>query len=164
MSMQVQFRFNLRHIHSRKNLLLPLLFMLTLVSSCFISMPVCSSFSTLGAPDKVVSTEIELRNAVNNSAKPIVIALNCDITLSETIVIPANKDITLTSNSNTKLFKLIGRHYTNTLTVENDGVLKIDGIIVTHELNDLMKRTRGIGVYVNSSGTLVLYSGEISCC
>jgi hypothetical protein len=156
-------KVNFRYLHS-KAFFFFFLFVAVLISSCF--SPIFDSgvspFAS-GASDKVVSTETELRNAINNSAGSTIITLNKDITLTETtLTIPAGKDITLTSNSNTKLFKLIGRHYATTLTVENDGVLKIDGIIVTHELNDSMKRTRGIGVYVNSSGTLALYSGEIS--
>jgi len=124
-------------------------------------------------PDRIVSNEMELRNAVNNAGGPTVIALDNDITLTEQIFISANKDITLTSTITSKFFKLIGGDrelvryedgYLATfpdavIIVEGNGVLKIDGIFVTcgnYALawNKLMR--------VNVCGTLILYNGEIS--
>ena len=86
---------------------------------------------------------MELRNAVNNAVGPTVIALDNDITLTEQLVIPANKDITLTSNKESELYKLIGTSYdeygvivggssVSTITVDSNGALKLDGISVTH--------------------------------
>ncbi len=59
-------------------------------------------------PDRIVSNEMELRNAVNTAVEPTVIALDNDITLTKQLVIPVSKDITLTSTSTSEFFKLIG--------------------------------------------------------
>jgi hypothetical protein len=124
-------------------------------------------------PVRIVSNEMELRNAVNNAVEPTVIALDNDITLTEQLVIPVNKDITLTSTSSSKFFKLIGgvREIVRTeegypvplpdavIMVEGSGVLKIDGIVVT---STNIGPTWNSLVRVNVVGTLIMYNGEIS--
>ncbi len=119
-------------------------------------------------PDRIVSNEMELRNAVNNAVEPTVIALDNDITLTKQLVIPVNKDITLTSTSTSKFFKLIGGDTGRStfspweypqwvIDVEGSGVLRLDGIVVT--CGDY---PFSWNLLVSVSGTLVLYDGEIS--
>jgi predicted outer membrane repeat protein len=129
------------------------------------------SFFVSGEPDTVVSNETELRNAINNAqaGKSVVIALDQDITLTEsTLTIPANKDITLTSNKESELYRLIGTSYdefgiivggssVSTITVESNGVLKLDGISVTHTDTRM-----GYVITVNENGKLIMYTGLIS--
>jgi hypothetical protein len=109
--------------------------------------------------DKNVGSESALRNAIDNAVEPIIIKLDKDITLTASLVIPSNKDITLTSNNNNaaKFFELIGANEQSTITVNSGGMLTLDGIIVTHESGAL-----GSGVTVNSGGALTLLSGTIS--
>ena len=53
-----------------------------------------------------VKNENELKNAINNaSSKEVIIALDNDITLTETLKISTNKDITLTSNKPNSFYK-----------------------------------------------------------
>jgi len=138
-----------------------LLFVVVLFFSCFVSVFSGGVFPfVLGASDRVVSTERELRNAVNNAVGSTVIALDKDITLTDSALnISANKDISLTSTSATKFYKLIGTNEQSTIiVVETDGSLLLDGIIVTHRDDD----NRATGVLVNSGGALILSDGEIS--
>ena len=105
-----------------------------------------------------VKTEVELRDAIDKAAyeKSVVIVIDNDITLSRgPLVIPVGKNITLTSNSDTKLFKLISTTSYNTLNV--DGELIIDGLCVTHTAG-----TTGVGVVVNIGGVFTMYNSEIS--
>jgi hypothetical protein len=113
-----------------------------------------------------VRSEKELVNAVNNAIEPTIIALNKDIKLARSLVVSANKNITLTSNNNnTKFFKLIGtnKHEPNitedtvTIIVDTGGVLRLDGIIVTHATG-----ADGWGIFVEFGGTVILSDGEIS--
>jgi len=115
------------------------------------------SLFALGASNQGVSNETELKNAVNNAVGSTTIVLDKDIQLTATLIISANKDITLTSNSKSEFFKLIGPNEQSTITVNNDGVLKLDGIIITHVVSSI-----GSGVTVDSGGTLIMNSGEIS--
>ena len=102
-----------------------LLFGAVLVFSCFISVFSDGSLFVSGAPDKIVNDETELKKAINDaqSGESIVIALNKDITLTTLesasdysgysdgyalLVIPPDKDITLTSNKANGCYKLIG--------------------------------------------------------
>jgi len=117
---------------------------------------VSSLFVYLSLDKGVVVSEVELREAVNNAVGPQVIKLDKDIVLTETLVIPANKEITLTSNSDTEFFKLIGADGENTITVNGDGLLWIDGVIVTHEGSG-----SGSGVFVEPDGTFIMVDGEI---
>jgi hypothetical protein len=114
-------------------------------------------YTSLG---EVVSNEVELRDAVNNAERSCVIKLDNDITLTETLDIPANTKITLTSNSITKFYKLIGVNSISTIWIES-GALILDGIIVTHE-KDSTGNGVGHGVYVVNSGYLIMLNGEIS--
>jgi hypothetical protein len=113
---------------------------------------------------------MELRNAVNNTIKPTVIALNNDIALTDQLVIPVNKDITLTSTSTSRFFKLIGgdtgrstlgptEYPQAVINVDGSGVLRIDGVSVTCDNYPLAWNNL---VRVNVCGTLILYNGEIS--
>jgi hypothetical protein len=156
MSVNVKSSLGLRCFYSRKALLAVfLLFMVILFSSCFVSVFNSVSPFVSGAPDKVVRNEAELRDAINNSVNPVIIALGNDIALTGSLVIPVNKDVTLISDSTSELFKLIGANSQNTITV--DGVLKLEDVIVTHP-----RGAGGIGVFVSSGGTLRLSGGEIS--
>jgi len=146
-------------IHAlHKHMLVFALLATLIVSLCFASVLSDISSFTSGAPNQlVVSNEAELLNAINTSIGSTSIALNKDITLSEALVIPINKSITLTSKSNVKFYKLLGANNTSTIFVDSDSVLELDGIIVTH-VNGVV----GCGVIVARGGTLVLFSGEIS--
>jgi major membrane immunogen (membrane-anchored lipoprotein) len=113
-----------------------------------------------------VRSEKGLRNAVNNAVEPTIIILDKDIKLANAFVISDNKNITLTSNNNNaKLFKLIGtnKHVPNktqdsvTIIVDAGGVLRLDGVIVTHATG-----ADGLGVLVEFGGILSLSDGEIS--
>jgi len=111
-----------------------------------------------GATDKVISNEVELRNAVKNAAGSSVIALDKDITLTEPLVIPAKKDVTLTSNNdNDKFFKLIGANNQTTIMVNDGGALTLAGIVVTHNSG-----STGRGVTVNQGGKLTMSMGIIA--
>ncbi|MCL2643464.1 MAG: hypothetical protein FWD52_08170 [Candidatus Bathyarchaeota archaeon] len=118
----------------------------------------------------LVTSEKELKTAVNNAqsktSKAVIIALDDDIALTETLTIPKNKRIILTSNNNNNngegvrgdaFFKLMGANEENTITVCEKGGLRIAGIIVTHAKGD-----RGRGAYVEPYGTLILSYGKIS--
>jgi len=155
--MAVKSKSGLHGICRRALLVVSLLVML-LFSSCFVYV-FSSSVSPFvsGSSNRVVSSESELRAAVNDSAGPIVIAFNGDIQLSGELKIPADKDVTLTSNNddNTGFFKLVGANGESTIFV--DGTLRLAGIIITHANGD-----SGSGVTVNSDGTFIMSGGEIS--
>jgi len=159
MSVNVKSTVILRHFCSKWGLLfVSLLFVIVLFSSGFVCVFSGGvSFFALGVSNKVVSNETDLKNAVNSVSGTITIALNNDITLTETLVIPANKDITLTSNIKSKFYKLIGPKYVSTITVEKGGVLKLEGVIVTHKSGE-----GGQGVIVKTGGKFIMYSGEVS--
>lgn len=151
-------KVNFRYLHS-KAFFVSLLFVAVLISSCF--SPIFDSgvspFAS-GASDKVVSTETELRNAINNSAGSTIIILNKDITLTETtLTIPAGKDITLTSNKASGYYKLIGVVNRHTITVDSGGALTLDGIMVTHKTGEI-----GGGVTTSKGSTLIMLNGEIT--
>jgi hypothetical protein len=168
----VKYTVNLRHLYSKQRLLfVSLLFVLVLVSSGFVSAFSNVSLFVLGASNKVVvSNEVDLKNAVNAASGSTTVALNNDITLTEQLVIPANKDIILTSASTSKFFKLIGGdlevyfapdYWPSTgavISVEGGAVLRLDGIVVSNPEN--FRWTAAVSVSV--SGTFILCSGEIS--
>ena len=113
------------------------------------------SFGIWGS-DVVVSDEVELYSAVNNAIRPTTIVFSNDIVLTELLVVPKGKDVTLTSNCiGGGFYKLVGCSV-STISVEEGGVLRLDGIFVTN------KSGAGRGVTVTSGGKLFLYSGEIS--
>ena len=149
------------------NFFTPLLLLLIVMSffGVFLS-PVAGQTTADRTPDRIVNSEMELRNAVNNAAKPTVIALDNDITLTGQLVIPVNKDITLSSTSN--FFKLIGgdtgrsilgptEYPQAVINVEGSGVLRLDGIVVTCADFPL-----AWNLLVSVSGIVILYNGEIS--
>jgi hypothetical protein len=157
---QIRKKFCLHRFYNRKALLfISLIFVSILVSSCFVSTFSKASTFVYGSADKVVNNETELKDAVNNAPTKasIIIALDNDISLSSTLIIPANKDITLTSSKFVGFYKLIGASDRNTITIEDNGKLKIDGIIVTHASGD-----SGNGIYVNTDCMLIMNSGEVS--
>jgi hypothetical protein len=133
------------------------LFFMLLTSFCFASVFSNVSCFVSGTSDKVVSTEVELVNIVNNATIPITITLNKDIILTKSFVIPDNKYITLTSNRDSGFFKLVGAKDVDTIIVEKGGVLRLDGIIVTHPPD-----VTGRGVSVNVGGVFFMVDGEIS--
>ncbi|MCL2173470.1 MAG: hypothetical protein FWB84_07535 [Candidatus Bathyarchaeota archaeon] len=104
-----------------------------------------------------VNSEEELVNSINNATESIVITFDCDVTLTETLCISANKNITLISNGKNACFKLIETQAVTTIVVNNKGVLILENIIVTHDYG-----YRGMGIDVLSGGKLVMTGGEIS--
>jgi hypothetical protein len=156
--MNIRSKSDLRHLYSRKGLFfVSLTLMIVLVFSCFVSVFTNVSPFALGTPDKIVSDKTELQNAIRGATKPTVIALDRDIMLTESLVIPYNKDITLTSDNKNGFYKLIGANEKSTIVIEKDGVLRLDGVIVTHMSGDY-----GNGVFVNFGGTLYLTGGAVS--
>jgi hypothetical protein len=103
-----------------------------------------------------VKSELELVKAIDsvNIGGSAVIVLDNDIDLTAVIIIPARKNITLTSKGDNE-FKLVGADRASTLSVETGGVLVLDGIVVTHA-----EGADGCGV--GNSGTVIMYNGVIS--
>ncbi|MDR0471575.1 MAG: hypothetical protein LBH79_07640 [Nitrososphaerota archaeon] len=157
--MNINVKSNLRYPYNGKGLFfVAVLFVIVLVLAPFIAEFSGISPFVSGASDKVISNEVELRNAVKNAVGSSVIVLEKDITLTEPLVIPTNKDITLTSNDyNDKFFKLIGANNQTTITVNDGGALTLAGIIVTHNTG-----SPGRGVTVNQGGKLTMSKGIIA--
>jgi len=111
----------------------------------------------LGSSDEVtVENETALRAAVNSAVESTTIALTADIALTGSALnIPAGKDIMLVSDKADGFWKLIGA--TDQATISVDGILTLNGIIVTH-----IGVVTGNGVTVNSGGVFTLSAGEIS--
>jgi len=137
-----------------------------LVFSLFIYAPTTDAQTLSREREKHVGTETELRNAVNEAWETSVsiIVFDKDIYLTETtLAIFPRTEVTLRSNtelakeSGVKFFRLFGVSDVSTITVESGGVLKLDGIIVTHNEGDY-----GRGVDVNFDSILRLTDGEIS--
>jgi hypothetical protein len=156
---------------SRKPLLIISLLCVILASSLFICTFMLNGSSGTSLENAVhVKNETELKNAIDNAptGKSTTITLDKDITLTITtddhnsnyypvnIIIPADKDITLTSNKANGFYKLNGATNGLVLDVASTGVLRLDGIIVTHTGN-----TWGGGVNVDLRGAFYLYSGTI---
>jgi len=175
MCVSVKSQFALRRFCGRRGLLfVVLLFVVTLVFSCF-TFTTFSSVSPFvsGNSDKIVSTETELREAINNAPtkKTYTIALNNDIILTDSsLIIPTNKDIILTSNKAEDYYKLIGDIHVesghpldwshivrvNTITVNDKGLLTLDGIGVT------CKGSSDYAITVNKNGQFIMHKGLIS--
>jgi len=132
------------------------LILVLLISSLFMCL---FAGSVKGQSEIHVATEEALKNAISNASDDtqtvIIFDNNIAITVKSAIFIPADKDITLRSNGNSK-FSLVGASGANVLTVENRATLRLDGIIVTH-----VSGYNAHGLTVNSGGTLILSSGEI---
>ncbi|MDR2720280.1 MAG: hypothetical protein LBC03_05715 [Nitrososphaerota archaeon] len=147
----------------RKDLLIVSLVIALLISSALLFVYVFMMDSDRSTPlDNVnsVMNEKELRNVINNVpvGESATITIGKDVALTGfALYIPANKNITLTSNNTPEFYKLIGMDSRSTLIVEDGGILRLDGVVVTHAVDDF-----GWGVQVRSGGTFVMYSGEIS--
>ena len=106
-----------------------------------------------------VGSEIELRTAINNTAPniPLTIALDKDVRLTKgALIVGVDQIIILISGGEVVGgCKLFGVEGVSTIVVEGNGTLKLDGVVVTHT-------KPGRGVYVEESGCLILYSGEIT--
>jgi len=153
MNMSVRVKFNLRCLYGNTVLFfVSLLFMVVMISSPLVSVYSGVSPFVIGADS--VNNASELEAAIAAPGEKFVITFGADITLDETLVIPDGKDITL--KSRTDEFKLIGAADKSTIAVESNGLLEIDGIIVTHAKGDM-----GNGVSVASDATLMLSSGMI---
>jgi len=155
----------------RQILLLTSLLIVMLTSSLL----VCTSINGVNGASLEntvhVKNEEELKNAINNAPtnKPTTITLDNDITLTQTtddhtsnhwpvsIIIPADKDITLTSNKASGYYKLNGAVNGSILFVAPNGTLRIDGIAVIHTSN-----TGGGGVNVDAFAKFYFYDGVIS--
>jgi uncharacterized repeat protein (TIGR02543 family) len=154
LNLNVNSKNSVRNLYSKSTFfsIVSMLFVLVLLFSS-----VASTFTLFasGATDVTVGTETALRAAVNNAAGPTVIALTADIALTgSALSIPSGKDITLVSDEPEGFWKLIGA--ANQVVITVDGILSLDGIIVTH--------TNGVGCGINVAygGTLILIDGEIS--
>jgi hypothetical protein len=143
-------------VFRRWSLLLISLLFVVLVSSLFVGVFVNSS-SVASLENAVhVKNEDELKNAILNASVggSTIIILDNDITpINYGPIIPANKIITLTSNKATGYYKLM-----SSITVENGGVLKLDGLII----RPAIKSGNTSGVFVYGGGQFFMYSGEIS--
>jgi len=153
--MNVKFKFGLRGVRGC-GLFFGFLMSVLLVVSLFSCLLVVGAVGpSLVGP---VESEAELVAAVNDaqSGVPVVIALGKAIVLSAPLRIPANVDVTLESEGGAN-FRLVGAAGVSTVIVESAGILRLNGIIVTHDSG-----ARGSGVNVTSGGTLILLSGMIS--
>ncbi|MCL2642845.1 MAG: hypothetical protein FWD52_04990 [Candidatus Bathyarchaeota archaeon] len=144
-------------VSRRKLPLITLLVAVVLIVSLFVYIFTVERDNSFLEIDVYVSTEFELRDVVDTAVGSTCIALEKDISLTSALNITAGKDISLTSNSTTGFYKLIGANHESTLIVENGSVLRLGGIVVTHTFDD-----RGRGVTVNPGGTLFMNDGEIS--
>jgi len=165
MSINAKAKFNLHSIHNKKVFLfITFITIVILFSSCFVlafnpvsSVKLESPDAKSEVSDKNVSNEMDLREIVNNVMEPTIITLDNDITLTNSaLVIPAGKNITLTSNNGNGFFKLIGANNAETIIVEENCVLILAGIIVTHASG-----TYGEGVAIRPGGTLMMFDGGI---
>lgn len=104
-----------------------------------------------------VKSASELRDAINNApvGVHVDIAFTADISLGPELTIPAGADVTLTSDSKTGFFSLVGWDGQSVIHVTNGAKLTLDGIIVTHEAG-----ATGSGIAVG--GILVMVDGKIT--
>ncbi|MCL1978446.1 MAG: InlB B-repeat-containing protein [Candidatus Bathyarchaeota archaeon] len=149
-----------RNLHSKNVFysVVSLLFVLVLLSSCLASVFSGVSFFVSGADVSVVDQDT-LRAAVIGAPTGLgvssVIVLYANISITGSLGIPADKNITL-KNVDGDICRLIGMS-DNAHTIIVNGALTLDGITVTH-----VAKSVGCGVFVSSGGTLVMLSGEIS--
>jgi TRAP-type C4-dicarboxylate transport system permease small subunit len=148
-------KFGLCSTYRRRLLFVSLVFVLLFsLFSCVSVMGVAGSY-WYGDNVVRVNDESELKNAVNNalSGVQIVISLDNNVTLTESLNIPTGKNIILDS-SGFDGFTLIGVAGQSTIVV--DGMLTLGRLYVTHESGD-----RGRGVIVSSFGVFIMVYGEI---
>jgi len=124
------------HSTTQKNRLVAILLTVVLLASLLIACALFMTNSNSSSPNDGVmhvKNEKELINAINKAKKATTITLDNDITLTTTLTISNGKKITLLSDNTEKNFKLIGdvNDY-STISVDGGGVLRLDGIIVTH--------------------------------
>ena len=154
-----------RGFFSRRSLFVSLLFVIVLVFCIVVAVFMSNDVSSVVDVDGVVrvGTEVELRAAIDKAAvvggavEPTVIALTNDITLAGQFVIAGGKNITLTSDSNDTFYKLFFKTSPRAITVDTNGWLILDGVIITRGSGSV-----GSGITVSLGGTLVMVDGEIS--
>lgn len=139
------------HNTRRRNFIIASLFVIVLVVSLCAYLFMANNDSIVH-----VKSETELVKAIVGVkiGGSTVIVLDKDIDLTAAIIIPARKNITLTSNGDNE-FKLSGADRATTLSVETGGTLILDGIVVTHAEG-------AIGGGVDNFGTFIMHSGVIS--
>ncbi|MDR1993296.1 MAG: hypothetical protein LBQ98_07385 [Nitrososphaerota archaeon] len=151
--------FKLRYIHPKN--LLPATLLILLLSFTLFVYPPSVTVEAASLTDAVhVKTETELRTAIADapSEEPIIIAIDNDIPLTETLNISVDLSLTLMSNSEGETFsKLIGPANKATITIADGGTLNLEGIIVTHSAE-----AQGLGIDIKSGGTLTMTRGKIS--
>jgi hypothetical protein len=158
-SIELASKSNLQNIRKYLGLLLIsfLTMSLLIFTPCLYSINDFSPF-TSATPLVLVEDEDTLRTAVSSTLEPIVIGITNDIVLTgNTLKISADKDIKLTSYGGTDFYRLVSTFNNAVITVEHQGVLRLDGIIITHTSGVV-----GSGVNVASGGTLIMYDGKIS--
>jgi len=157
---------NLKFDIEGRNLVGVFLLLALLAFSLFTHVQITSAQTVILGNVVHVKTETELRNAVYSATSGVsaIIVLDRDIGLTgTTLTIPRGADVSLRSdnelarNSGVEFFRLFSVADVSTITVENGGLLKLDGIIVTHNAD-----AYGSGVVVNFGGILTMYDGEIS--
>ena len=155
-SLKSYVKFDLYHRYSKgfSLIFVCLLFVTLLFTACFVS--VFSGFSPfVSGVDVTVSDQNALRAAVAGapswSGTSYVIALSTDVSLTSSLIIPADKNITLT-NAGGVVCSLIAV-VNNVDTIAVNGVLVLDGITVTHSTG-----FSGSGVVVNRDGTFMVVS------
>ena len=158
LSLNFNSKANLQKLGRKRVLLLLIsLFCVLVLSSFFIISAFDGiSFFATGKPDEIVSNETELKDAILAATEPIVIAFDSDIILTDSLVIPPDRDVTLTSVGD-EFWALIGVNGQDTISVGVFGVLRLDGIVVTHVGDD-----GGRGVSVTDGGALFMLNGVIS--
>ena len=117
-----------------------------------------AELAAFGFEDGSVSTEAELRAAVGSvpAGGAATITLLEPISLTgTTLVIPASRSITLVSDP--APITLSGADGKDTVSVEGQATLTIDGVNVTHNAGGT-----GRGVSVSTGGGLILESGKIT--
>jgi hypothetical protein len=149
MNMNVRSKFNLRSKSSKTSFFVSLMSLL-LLASLF-------PYTMVVGVAAAVETETELTAAIEEASLgvSVVITLGKDITLTNSLNIPAGKNITLASTADNE-FKLIGAADKSVLIVDTGGILVLNGIIVTHPTN-----VKGSGVNVTAGGALTLVNGNI---
>ncbi|MCL2134770.1 MAG: autotransporter adhesin family protein [Candidatus Bathyarchaeota archaeon] len=157
-NMDVKYRFSLQNICTKTALIFVSLLMVAIVFSPLVlvfSGGVSFFVSGAETPDVVAKNATELENAISVAPDGVayVIGLGNDVKLESSLEIPSTKNITLVSVGG--VWKLVGANKQDTINV--NGLLRIDGITVTHVDGD-----SGRGVYVKNGGMLTLIGGEIS--